>query len=424
MLSGRRYLLDLSPEQAELCEEFGNICRAVWNIALEQRREYRRRGAWMNFVPQAAELAEAKKEHPWLRTAPSHVLQQALLDLDRACREHGTFTVRWRSKARWSPSFRFPAGNLIKMERLGRKWGRAKLPKLGWVRFRWSRPLGGEIRSATVSRKGGRWYVSFLVEDGARTPERHAMPGTAVGIDRGVVVAATTSGGEFFDRDFIRPSEAGRYRRLQQRLARCAKGSKNRATVQHAMGRIMARVTDRRADFWAHKANRICQRNALVVLEDLKTRNMTASAAGTAEAPGSRVRQKAGLNRAILDKGWHRGEFALRNAARYTGTTVVVVNPAYTSQTCNRCGVVDPDSRKSQAKFGCTACGHTEHADVNAARNIKAAGLAVSACGDLGATRSMKQEPVGRVTGRNPRAARSVATGIPRLQAREDVKTK
>ncbi|WP_240979543.1 hypothetical protein [Streptomyces sp. HNM0574] len=123
-----------------MCEEFGNICRAVWNTGLDQRRQYRLRGAWMNYVPQAAELADAKREHSWLRAAPSHVLQQTLRDLDRACRDHGTFKVRWRSKNRWAPSFRFPAGNLIAVERLGRKWGRVKLPKLGWVRFRWSRP--------------------------------------------------------------------------------------------------------------------------------------------------------------------------------------------------------------------------------------------------------------------------------------------
>jgi putative transposase len=122
-------------------------------------------------VPQAAELADAKREHEWLRAAPSHILQQTLKDLDKAYRTHGTFKVRWRSKVCWNPSFRFPAGNLITIERLNRKCGRAKLPKLGWAAFRWSRYPGGEIRSATVSRKAGHWYTSFLVEDGARTPD-------------------------------------------------------------------------------------------------------------------------------------------------------------------------------------------------------------------------------------------------------------
>jgi putative transposase len=393
MLTGRRYRLALTEAQAEACAEFGNICRAVWNTGLEQRREYRRRGAWMNYVPQCAELADAKREHEWLKTAPGHILQQTLKDLDRACRDHGTFRVRWRSKARWSPSFRFPEGRHIRVERLGRKWGRAKLPKLGWVTFRWSRPLGGEVRSATVSYKAGHWWVSFLVDDGAQAPEQHAMPTTAVGIDRGVAVAAVTSDGAFLDRTFITEGEAGRYRRLQQKLARQKRGSANRRETLAAMGRIMRRGTDRRADFCAQTAARLVEWNAVVVLEDLRTQKMTRSAAGTITEPGVNVAQKRGLNRSIRDKGWGRLELALTNAARYTGTRVVKVNPAYTSQRCNACTAVDANSRKSQAKFECTTCGLAEHADVNAAKNIKAAGLAVSACGDLGASRSTKQEP-------------------------------
>ncbi|MEU7305294.1 transposase [Streptomyces sp. NPDC007206] len=319
-----------------------------------------------------------------------------------ACRDHGTFKVRWRSKARWAPSFRFPDAKQITVERLGRKWGRAKLPKLGWVKFRWSRPLGGEIRSAIVSRKSGHWFVSFLVDDGAVTPDRHAMPGTAVGMDRGVAAAATTSDGEFFDREFIRPGEAARYRRLQQQLARTKRGSAGRRKTIHAMGRIMSRVSDRRGDFCAKTAAYLVQKNALVVLEDLKTKNMSASASGTVAEPGRNVAHKRGLNRAILDKGWHRLELALTSAARYTGTTLAKVNPAYTSQRCSACGFVTESNRESQAAFRCKAdgCAHAENADVNAAKNIRnAGGQPVSACGDLGIGRSVKQEPGSWATG-------------------------
>ncbi|MFI2207523.1 RNA-guided endonuclease InsQ/TnpB family protein [Streptomyces sp. NPDC020192] len=284
-------------------------------------------------------------------------MQQTLKDLDRACRDHGTFKVRWRSKARWSPSFRFPDAEQISAERLGRRWGRVKLPKLGWVRSRWSHPLGGEIRSATVSRKGGRWFVSFLVDDQAAPPEQHAMPGTAVGIDRGVVVAATTSDGNFHDQAFITAGETVRYRRLQQRLARSKRGSANRHKTITAMGRIMSRVSDRRGDFCAQTAARIVTKNALVILEDLRAKNMSASASGTVAEPGRNVRQKARLNRAILDKGWHRLELALTNAARYTSTRVVKVNPAYTSQRCSICGFVTEGNRQSQAVFRCKAPG-------------------------------------------------------------------
>jgi putative transposase len=140
MLSGRGYRLELTSEQAEFAGNIGGVCRAVWNTGLGQRREYRCRGVWMGYVAQAGELAGAKTEHEWLRAAPSHVLQQTLVDLDRACREHGTFQVRWRWGRRWDPSLRFPAGKRITVQRLGKRTGRCELPKLGWVRLRWSGP--------------------------------------------------------------------------------------------------------------------------------------------------------------------------------------------------------------------------------------------------------------------------------------------
>jgi hypothetical protein len=97
MKAGRRFRAELTEAQARLAQQTADVCRAVWNTGLEQRREYRRRGAWMNYEEQAHELVEAKKEHIWLTEAPSHCLQQALRDLDEACRRHGTFNVRWRS---------------------------------------------------------------------------------------------------------------------------------------------------------------------------------------------------------------------------------------------------------------------------------------------------------------------------------------
>ncbi|GAA1097734.1 transposase [Nocardiopsis exhalans] len=421
MLAGQRYRIELTEEQEASCIAFGAICRAVWNTALDQRRQYvdrytrGRDGQFCGYHLQARELAEAKTEETWLRAAPSHILQQTLKDLDRACREHGTFNVRFRAKARWNPSFRFPAGNLITVEKLNRRWGRAKLPKLGWVRFRMSRPISGQIRSATVSCKSGQWFVSFLVEDGQLTPQQHARPDSAVGVDRGVKVAATTSDGTFHDREFTTEGEKTRYLKLQKKLARQEKGSANRSTTLGSMGRISSRAVDRRTDFCAYTANRLARDHATVVLEDLNTKGMTASAKGTAAHPGKRVAQKAGLNRAILDKGWHRLELALTNVARYTGTRIVKVNPAYTSQTCYPCGHVDSESRKSQATFECTACGHRDHADVNAAKNIfRAAGHAVPACGDLGVTWSAKQEPEGTREG-VPLQLALPLVGIPRL---------
>ncbi|GAB3709586.1 hypothetical protein GCM10027590_01540 [Nocardiopsis nanhaiensis] len=137
---------------------------------------------------------------------------------------------------------------------------------------------------------------------------------------------------------------------------------------------MTGRVRARRADFSAQTAHVLCDKNAVVVLEKLQTKNMTRSAKGTTQAPGKKVRQKAGLNRSILDKGWHGFKTACQNRARRTGTRIVEVDPAYTSQTCFECDHVDPASRESQARFRCTRCAHTDHADVNAAKNTKKRG--------------------------------------------------
>jgi putative transposase len=415
VLTGRRFRLELTAGQAEYAEIVGGACRSVWNTGLEQRRAYRRRGAWINYHEQARQLAEAKTEHEWLKDVPGQCLQQTLMDLDKACRTHGTFKVRWRSGRRWRPSFRFPEGGKIQVERLGRKAARCKLPKFGWVRFRWSRPVGGIVRSVTISRDGKHWYISFLVEDGKCTPDGHLKPGSATGIDRGVKTAVATSDGSLHDRQVATSGERQRHLRLQRKLARTRKGSANRRKIIARMGPVRARERARRKDFCAQIAHGLTRDNALIVLEDLKTRNMTASAKGTIEQPGTNVRQKAGLNRAILGKGWHAFELALSSAARTTGTKIVKVNPAYTSQRCSACTHVAPDNRESQAVFRCTACGHTDHADVNAARNILAAGLAVTACGDLGISRSVKQESAGTREVLPHQRARETLAGIPRL---------
>ncbi|HCT78273.1 MAG TPA: transposase [Micromonosporaceae bacterium] len=414
MLTGRRYRLEFTDEQEAYADRVAGICRAVWNIALEQRREYRRRGAYINYVEQAGQLAEAKRDFGWLAEAPSHTLQQTLRDLDRACREHGTFKVRWRSKVRNTPSFRFPDPNHISVVRSSRRWGKVRLPKFGWVRFRWSRPLGGTARNVTVSRDGPHWHVSFCVEDGVNAAEPNGKP--AVGLDRGVVVAVATSDGGLLDREFVTLGELKRLKRLQQRLSRSqrvigrTRASNRRKDTRRKLAVLNATLRARRADFAAQTANRFTREHGLIAVEDLKIANMTRSAKGTSEAPGRNVRQKAGLNKAILAKGWGLLLSRLEHTARYHGATIVKVNPAYTSQTCSACRHVASDSRKSQAVFRCVACRYQYHADVNAAKNILAAGLAVTGRGDLDIGRSVKRQPP-----KTRKSPDNLALGVPRL---------
>jgi putative transposase len=265
----------------------------------------------MNYHEQAHELVEAKVEHTWLTEAPSHCLQQTLRDLDEACRRHGTWKVRWRSARRWAPSFRFPQGSQMELRKLNRRKAAVKLPKLGWVKFRASRSLEGEtLRSATLSKEGERWFVSFLVEDGKTPPAGHGAADAAVGVDRGVVVAVATSAGDLLNQVFLSAAQKRRAVRLQRKLSRAAKGSANRNKARQRYAALRATEARRRQDFCVKTARALADKHAMVVLEKLSTRNMTRRAKPVEDPdnPGRYLPNgaagKSGLNKAILSKGW------------------------------------------------------------------------------------------------------------------------
>ena len=410
MLSGWRFRAELTGDQLLLAQTTADACRVVYNTGLQQRRAYRKRGSSIGYAQQCKELTKAKAEHTWLREAPAVCLQQALRDLDRNCAQHGTWKVDWRSQRRWEPSLRFADPKQIKVERLNHRGARVWLNCFGWVRFRLSKGrdiAAVTLRSVTLRLEHGRWQVSLLVEDGRSTPACHELAGTAVGIDRGVTVAVATSDGDLHDRAFVTPTETRRAKRLARQISRRAKGSVNRGKAKEKYARLRATEAHRREDFVKQLACVVTEANELVVLEDLRTHNMTRRPKPRADPadpgkflPNGRA-SKAGLNQAILGKGWSLFELALTSAARRTGSAVVKVCAAYTSQRCPECGWVDPKSRESQAVFRCVHCLHYGHADIGAARNILAAGLAdrLNACGGdpppSGSGYAMKQEPAG-----------------------------
>jgi putative transposase len=211
-----------------------------------------------------------------------------------------------------------------------------------------------------------------------------------VGVDRGVVVSAALSTGELLHAPGLSRSEARRVKALHQRLARAKRCSNRRARTKLAIAKLKARERDRRKD-WVEKATTdIARRFDTIRIEALDVHAMTRSARGTVAQPGVRVAQKRGLNRAISRSCW--GLLATRLQHKAFGR-VEQIPAAYTSQRCSACGHVALGSRKSQAVFECDACTAGPcNADVNAARNI-AAGRAVTARGDLGASRSANREP-------------------------------
>ena len=368
--------------------------RYVWNLCVEQESHWRPgRGPMPGFTGRCRQLSEARAGNPWLAAGSVIVQQQALRDHAQAMAAFFTGTHRrpsWRKAGR-AEGFRIVHVKSGDVRRLNRATAEVRVPKAGWVRFRWSRPVPREVKSYRVSRdRAGRWHVAFAI-----IPEPVPAPGNGevVGVDRGVAVSAALSTGELLRCPALTRREQQRLRRLQRKLARAMRGSGRRGRRKRAMARLKARECDRRKDWCEKTSTDLARRFDLIRVEDLKITNITRSAKGTLEEPGRNVRQKAGLNRGILGSGW--GLLVRRLADKAPGR-VEKINPAYTSQRCSACGRIAAGSRESQALFRCGACGFACNADLNAARNI-AAGHAVTARGGDRDAGPVNREPQPRL---------------------------
>lgn len=390
-----KYRLRVDSETERQLRCIAGSCRFVWNKALAlQKERYAAGEKKLSYVSLCKELTAWKQqpETNFLCEAPIHVLQQALKDLDRAYQNFfarradlPVFKKRGQHDSFRSPDcFSVDAAN-----------GRIKLPKIGWLRYRNSRTITGTPKNVTVSLHGGHWYISIQVEQ--NVPEPQHPSATCVGIDRGINALAA-----FSDGSLIQPLNAfarakRKLARLQRQLSRKTKFSENWKKTKQRITKLHSKISNMRKDYLHKLTTTISKNHAVVVIEDLQVKSMSASAKGSIEAPGRNVKQKAGLNRSILDQGWHELGRQLEYKLRWLGGKLIKVPPQYTSQTCNECGYVSKSNRAGIV-FRCQACGHEAHADVNAAKNILAAGLAVIACGEyLDVTGSMKQEPPGGV---------------------------
>ncbi|WP_075024007.1 RNA-guided endonuclease InsQ/TnpB family protein [Actinomadura madurae] len=380
--------------------------RFVWNLAVEQNSWWTpRRGPAPSFAAQCRQLTEARAECEWLRAGSQTVQQQALKDFAQAMANFFAHTHQrptWR-KAGVHEGFRIVGkrGLHWDVRRLSRRIGEVRVPKVGWVRFRWSRPVPDGVKSFRVKRdRAGRWHVAFAAIPG---PVPAPGNGNAVGVDRGVTVSAALSTGELLHAPALTDREAERLRRLQRKLARAKRGSGRRARLKAAIARIKAREADRRRDWVEKTTTRLAAGFDVIAVEDLNVAAMTRSARGTIDAPGTGVRAKAGLNRAILANGW--GVLVQRLQHKAPGR-VIKINPRYTSQTCHACGHRAPENRESQAVFRCVACGHRANSDVNAARNIKDTAIRDTAIKDTAVGRTVAArgalQPPGGATNREP----------------------
>ena len=381
-----RYRLMPTQEQTAHLRQFAGCCRYVYNRAAAElgvdnapeHIAYNELSKWLTTLKHGPEA-------PWLREAPSQPLQQALKDLTQSCRKVAEERrrgreahVRFRSRFDGLGSVRFPQ-NI----RLAEVWGTSKLrtfvvlPKLGAIEYRRSRtiPEGAAVAQATVREECGRWYVSLVVRETSEVPDMSGDT-SMVGLDLGVRHFAVSYDGadsSFYDI----PAQVkkklrrlgNRIRRLQSirsaKMERKAFGSAYRKLCMK-IRKLWLKVRHIRLDFLHKLTSRMAESQRYAAVEALEVRRMTHS-----DGP-----RKRDLNRSILEQGWYLFRTFLRYKLERRGRHLIEVNPAFTSVTCPICGGRSKSNRNGE-RFRCIACGHKDHADANASRNIWAAGQAV-----------------------------------------------
>ena len=364
-----RYRFYPTPEQAALLIRTFGCVRWVWNRALAERsRAWTQEQKRVTFAETCRMLTQwkADPETAWLYEVSNVALQQGLQHLQAA------YVNFWGKRAKY-PHFKSRhksrASATFTTSGVRYRDGQVTLAKMDApLDIRWSRPLpdGAEPSAVTVSGDAaGRWHISILVECPAGT-----LPpaDSAVGIDAGITSLVTLSTGEKIANPRHEKRDRAALAKAQRRLAKKQKGSANRAKAKVKTARVYARITDRRTDFLHKLSTRLVRENQTLCIEDLSVRNM--------------VRNHA-LARAISDASWSEFRRQLEYKADWYGRTVIAVDRFYpSSKTCSACGHLAATMPLSVREWACASCGTLHDRDVNAAVNIRAAGLAALACGD------------------------------------------
>lgn len=364
-----KYRFYPTPEQAEqLARTFGCV-RYVYNRALAERSR-----AWtqeQRRVTQAdtSKMLTSWKQDPetaWLAEPSKGPLQAALRHLQDAfnrfwTKHTGYPTFKKKGKTRDSATY---FRNCFTYRN-----GQIKLAKQSEpLNIRWSRPLpeGADPSSVTVSRdSAGRYHISILVDD---TITPHPPTDTTVGIDAGITTLYTLSTGEKITNPRHEKKEREKLARAQRQLSKKKKGSKNRDKARRKVARIHARIADRRRDHLHKLSTRLVRENQVIAIEDLSVRNMV---------------KNHSLARAISAASWAQFRTMLEYKADWYGREIIAIDRFYpSSKACSACGLVQDCMPLSIREWACSGCGEIHDRDVNAAKNILAAGLAVSACGD------------------------------------------
>jgi putative transposase len=352
------YRVRPTSKQVERIGQWGSAMRFLWNLANEQRllglSRPRDERVFPTAFDQINELTELRKELPWLADVPRNVCSQLLVELDKAwqrCFKRLARAPRWKRKGRDFLSLTEPHPKAWRLDGT-----LLRFPKLGNLRAVIHRPLEGTPKTCTLKRDGDQWFASIVCEVEVKAPTPKTLP--VVAIDRGVTNIVADSDGLLLKSPRFYGKAMKSLKRAQQRVSRREKGSRNREKAKLKVARLQRKTRRQREDFTHRLSHNYAKNHGTVVIEDLKIGNM--------------VKANRGLARGILDQGWGLLAQFLAYKLAWQGGVLGEVYPHYSSQTCSvaTCRHVDAASRKGEV-FLCTKCGHTEHADINAAKVLK-----------------------------------------------------
>ena len=373
-------VLPAAKAKARKMFQIAGACRYVWNHFREKNlADYQKSRDGKGERPSASyfslgvEFTRLRHETDWLRELPANPIKHTLkyfADALKQAMQGKKGFPKPRSRRRTAPSFTLPSKENFRIKNIDRKYSLLRIPLVGWVKLtrRGGNPWeDGAPKQVVLRHDGHRWraFVFYEIE-----VEQKLDDGEFLGVDMNVRQVATSDGHFYFLPD-LKKKEARR-KRYQRRMARQVKGSNRRKDTKKKLAKVSRKIANIRKN-WIHQTTKeIAEKCGTVIVEDLKVKNMTASAKGTIENPGKNVKQKAGLNRAMQDTALG----GLRRNLEYKCGRLIEINPAYTSQTCSECGHVNKENRKTQARFLCVSCSYASNADTNAAINIRRLGMA------------------------------------------------
>ena len=371
MLKAQKVRLYPNKEQQQIISSQIGGARYVYNRALALRKfAYSKFGLKIGKFALINHITKLKKREKtsWLKEIDSQAIQQSIANMDKAYQHFfkGGGYPKFKSRHHSRQSYQYP-------QRVKIEGNKVFLPKVGWVKCKGLRKeFVGKIKTVTVSYEAYQYHASILI-DIAEQEVTNNHNSKSIGIDVGVsLVVADSNGRKVKPLDLVR--ELSKLRTKAQQLSRKKKGSNNRAKAKAKIAKQNLRIANMRKDF-LHKLSKQYSENQTVVVEDLKIKNMTSKTKGTVEKPSKNASAKRGLNRVITQQSWGLFFELLEYKLSQRGGQLIKVDPRYTSQTCNECGHISKENRKSQDKFVCTACGHIANADVNASKNILARGI-------------------------------------------------